>query len=358
MSTDDPPEAAGTTLRVRVDTITAHDEATALLHCTDAAGTMFRLAVADDGTGSTIDWERGQWYRLTGIEPAAPTARAEARFSPATGECRPSSPPADAAADGSSDASTLPGLAPLGTFDDRLGVTVTVRPTTEAPRSATSDSFEITAVCLAAFDRPAKDTVVYHREEADQHDERLLLEHVVADLADADQGLLVGWSDSHSPFATLQARLAALADGDVLPAGAARALDGFHVADLSQLGARHGADDAVATARALGLDADYPQVQGDGLDRSPATWREDWDGGTPVTELSDPRMYRRDYLTLVDQYLTTTADEDADRAALGTRLKAYASADLPVLQALADHEAAQPVGCRRLPSGDGPDGPA
>ncbi len=207
------------------------------------------------------------------------------------------------------------------------------------------ETYEIAAVCFAYCDR-SSDTTVYHREEPDTRDERLLLEHVVEDLSEAEVATLVTRGHDRFPLEMLYRRLTQASGGDIVGTGAERVLDGCFHATPESVPTRVEADTVVEAARQLGIEPD-PVLLSDyniGIDR--ADWRGEVDT-MPLSDVSDPRMTDGDYATLVERYLGPE-DGSVDSAQLAHCLKAYASADLGLLRELVAHGAMDQLGCLRL----------
>jgi hypothetical protein len=348
--TRDAGEESRSVLLLRVERVTADENGVATtLYCTDVEGTELRVAIGDPPTAGP-DWKTGQWYRFDGVVRST-TPGAELLFSAGDGgtervappEGRPHPPPAEL---------DDPWLIQLGASDEVVAVTVQPRPTdgTTIPRADAPETFEIGAVCFAHH---GADATVYHREEPDTRDEHLLLQHVVADLSELEGATLVTHGTGRSPLGMLRARLELAAGGDVVDEGGGAVLDACFHADLARVANRAGDGTLTATARRLGIE--HAPVRLDdyetGLD--PVNWRDESKASeSALSDVSDPRMIDRDYAVLVERYLGTD-DESAAATELGRCLKAYASADLPLLEELAAHDATAQLGCPRsagLPS--------
>jgi hypothetical protein len=330
-------------LRLRIDQIDAATAETGAspetLYCTDAEGTQTRVEIA----GSSQHWQRGQWYEFGSISRTEDITGAAFRFTPTEGSHTRIDPVSITPTDGQT---AEPKMSQLGERSDRLGLTVVVVPTDEheAVAPATPQSYELMAICLETVDS-ATAPAVYHREAAEHHDERLLLEHVYAELADTDAETIVAWQSGRT-VALLASRHRYLKDGDVLTRDSAAVFEDLFHADLARLGTRHGHADLFETAQSLGLPAEYPQFDPGALDADPSEWRSDWAlEQTPLGDGTDTRFTERDYRALIESHLSgATATPDA----LAACLQDFASAPLDVLQAVGDHEIAARLGCPRL----------
>ncbi|ERH08500.1 MAG: hypothetical protein J07HX64_00241 [halophilic archaeon J07HX64] len=329
---------AGVAVPLRVDRVTGGPGQPAdTLHCTDIEGTNVRVS-ADRSLVPDSTWETDGWYRFgdirrsgtPGIELAAPSGSAVERIDAPEQRAHPPLTDLDD-----------PWLLQFGASTERVAVTVQPRPTdtVEAISADDPESFEIGAVCFAYGD--GTDTAVYHREEPDPEDERLLLEHVVDDLTAAEGATLLTGGADRAPLELLDTRLEAAVDGD----GAARALDGCFHADLDRVTDSTEVDSLGAVAQ-----IEHSPVRLDSYDIGvePTAWRADWDIDTTALEtVSDPRMTDRDYAHLVELHLGET-DESVASSALSQCLKAYASAELSLLCALGEADAVDRLGCPRL----------
>jgi hypothetical protein len=333
-------------LSLRVDRVRRDGgNAPGTLYCTDVEGTELRVAVRESPAGD-LSWQAGRWYRLDGVVRST-SPGAELLFPSGDGsadrvdapESRTHPPLADL---------DDPWLVQLGASDERVAVTVQLRPVdgaaTSPVRAAAPESFQIGAVCLSHCEEP--DATVYHREEPDVRDEHLLLQHVVEDLSEAAGATLVTRGTDRSPLGALRARLDAAAGDGVVDPGAGAVLDGCFHADAGRVAARAAAETLTAAARELGVETDPVRLDDYDIGDDPADWREGWNtDDRPISGPSDPRMTDRDYAALVERYLG--ADDSVAAAALGNCLKAYASADLSLLGDLATDDATGRLACSR-----------
>lgn len=341
------------TIRLRIDQVapgtTDASDTTEILYCTDADRTQARVAVNEPSRADSPDWQQGQWYEFSEITRTHAAGDAMFSVTPTDGRCARIDPPAMESPSGAATTATH-SVAQLGERPDRLGLTVVAVPASggSAISPGAPESYEVTAVCLDAFNA-ATDPDVYHREAADSHDERLLLEHVIEDLTRTDAETLVTWGGGVDSIELLASRHQQLRDGDILDQTSADVFDGFYYADLSRLGARHSHDDPVEMAQSLGLPAEYPRFDPDTLESDPSEWRADWDlEQTPLTSATETRLVERDYRALVDSHLTGSSTTPA---ALGECLKGFASAQLEPLQSVSSHDVAARLGCPQLTSG-------
>jgi hypothetical protein len=332
--------AAGVTVPLRVDRVTdSPGQSGGTLHCTDIEGTALRLSVNGSPVPNTT-WETGGWYRFdsvrrsgTGTELAALSGSDVERID--TPEQRAHPPLTDL---------EEPWLLQAGASTERIAVTVQPRPTDTVAGISAADpeSFEIGAVCFEYCD--GTDTAVYHREEPDPEDERLLLEHVLEDLTAADGATLITGGADRSPLELLDTRLRATADSK----GTVRALEGCFHADLDRVTDRMRVDTLRAVAQQLGLEHSPVRLDSYDIGIDPTAWRTDQDtDDTGLSDVSDPRMTDRDYAHLVELHLDD-AGESVALPALSRCLKAYASAELPLLCALGGNEVVDRLGCPRL----------
>jgi hypothetical protein len=337
----------GSAVPLRVDHVAGSQPAPiSRIHCTDIEGTELPVTVRRPST-TDLSLETGEWYRFDGV------VRSESLGVPLlfpsgdgtveridTPERRTHPPAADL---------DEPWLVQLGATDERIAVTVQPRPAdpTESIRVGDPETFEIGAVCLASCDRSG-DATVYHRENPDTRDERLLLEHVVEELSAAAGATLVTRGRDHVPLELLYRRLAQASGGDVVGPGAERVLNGcFHATPESvAIGAT--ADTVVEAARRRGIEVDPVLLDDYEIGIDPVDWRGDWEvDAMPLSAVSDPRMTDRDYATLIERYLGPD-EGSVDSAQLARCLKAYASADLALLRGLVAHGTMDRLGCPRL----------
>jgi hypothetical protein len=332
---------------LRVDHVTKNPaEPASKLYCTDIEGTELRVAVPEP---STVDpqLETGQWYRFDGVVRAKslgaeilcpPGDRSVGRINVPE---RRTNPPLAERED--------QWLVQLGASEERIAVTVQPRPTdgVGSIRPDDPETFEIGAVCFAHCDGTG-DTTVYHREEPATRDEHLLLEHVVADLSEAEGATLLTRGSDHHPLELLHQRLALAGEGDVVATGAERVLGECFHANVDRVTLRAGADTLVEAAQQSGIETGAVHLDDYDTGLDPADWRENWAiETTPLSDVSDPRMTDQDYAALVERYLGAE-DESVDSAQLGQCLKAYASADLDLLREFATEDTVAQLGCPRL----------
>lgn len=339
------PETGATTLPLRVDQVAGGvDDPTRTLHCTDIEGTELRVRVRGSPPAG-LSLETGNWYQFNGITRSG--AGAELLYGE-TGTTERIDPP-DRQPQPPRSELDEPWLVQLGASNGLVAVTVQPRPTEEATAVSATDpeSFEIGAVCLASPGESGEPTV-YHREEPDVEDERLLLQHVVGDIAAAEGATLVT-GDRDAALELLYTRLAVAAGGDVIESGAQQVLGRCYHADLRGLTARLGVDSLADAAGQFGIDSNPVRLDDYDTGVDPAEWRDTSAAGG----VSDPRMTDRDYAVLVERHL---ADEAVEPAALSRCLKTYAGAALPLLCELAGHGGVDRLGCPRL-AGRLPPGP-
>ena len=332
------PETGATALPLRVDRVAdGVDSPTRTLHCTDIEGTELRVGVRGSPSGG-LSPETGDWYQFDGITRSGVTGVELLCGETGTAERidrpdrRPRPPRSEL---------DEPWLVQLGASNGLVAVTVQPRPTGEVTAVSATDpeSFEIGAVC---FDAPGEsgEPTVYHREEPDAEDERLLLQHVVGDIAAAEGATLVT-GDRDATLELLYARLAVTAGGDVVESGAQHVLGRCYHADLGGLTARLGADSLADAAGQFGIESSPVRLDDYDTGLDPAEWRNT----SAVGDVSDPRMTDRDYAVLVERYL---AGEVAEPAALSACLKSYAGTALPLLCELSGYDAVDRFGCPRL----------
>lgn len=335
-------------LELRIDQIvtqaTEAGDERETLYCTDADGVQSRVESAVLPQTDSPNWQRGQWYELSDISRTDSYTGAEFRFTP-TEQSHSRIEPLTVTSP-ETHASVSRAFPRLGNQSDCLGLTIVAVPTDEktAVSPGAPESYELTAVCLQEFNSATAPTV-YHREAPSSHDERLLLEHVFADVAETDAKTIVAWQ-SRRVVALLVSRHRHLKDEDVLTRDSADVFDGFFHADLARLGARHSHDSLIQTAQSLGLSAAYPRFEPDALGSAPSEWRAGWAlEQTSLASRTDTRFTERDYHTLIDSYLTgdTTTPE-----ALAACLKNFASTPLEPLQSVSSHEIAARLGCPQL----------
>ncbi len=324
-------------LPLRIDGVADEGEDFArTLCCTDIERTELRVAV-DELPTADPPWETDEWYRFDGVA-RSDSLGTDLQFSPRTGRLEHIDPPDSRTHPSSADLDD-PWLIQLGASDEVVAVTVQPRPTggREGFSAGDPETYEIGAVCFGHGDG-----TVYHRENPETRDEHLLLQHVVRDLSEAAGATLVTNGADPSPLEMLHARLGVAAEGDVVESGAKQVLaDCFH-ADLHRTATRAGDDTLRATARRLGVEVSPVDLSDYDLRLDPADWRDGWE-----TDASDSRMTDRDYTTLVERYLEAD-EESAASTDLGRCLKAYASADVPLLQKLATGGAVGRLACPRL----------
>jgi hypothetical protein len=331
-------------LPLRVDSLGDDTVGPATAYCTDIEGTELRVAIQDASTAN-LARETGEWYRFDGVvrsdspgaELLCPSGDGSVERIVAP-EQQSYPPPADL---------DDPWLVRLNASNKRVAVTVQPRPTDgmERLRVDEPETFEIGAVCFADC-AGSGDTAVYHREEPDTQDEHHLLEHVVRDLSELEGAALV--TRGNSPLGMLHARLALAAEGDIIDAGAQRALEGCFHADLTRVVVRAETDTLETAARQVGIETSPVSLDDYDIGSDPADWREDWAMDTvALPDVSDPRMSDRDYATLVERYLGAEG-ESAELAQLSRCLKRYASADLDLLCALVTEGATDRLGCPQL----------
>jgi len=342
-STDD----GNSVVPLRVDRVADNPgEPARRLYCTDIEGTELRLTIRAS-SAADLPLETGEWYRFGGVVRAG-SLEAELLFPPGDGSLERIDPPERRTPPSLSDADE-PWLIQLGASEEIIAVTVQPRPT-DVPRSVRAgdpETFEIGAVCFAYCDGSG-DTAVYHREEPDTRDERLLLQHVVEDLSEAEGATLVAHGSDHSPLEMLYTRLALAARGELVDTGAERVLEECHHADPERVTVRAGADTLTGAARHLGIEVGPVLLDDYDIGVDLTEWREDWELGTlPLSDVSDPRMTDQDYATLVERYLGT-GDGSAESTQLGQCLNSYASADLALLCGLVTHGTLDRLGCPQL----------
>lgn len=335
-------------LELRIDQIVTQTTETGdereTLYCTDADGTQSRIEVAVSPQTDSPNWQRGRWYEFSEVSRTDSYTGAEFRFTPTDqshSRIEPltiTSPETD---------TTAPRAFPrLGNQPDCLGLTIVAVPADEkaAVSPTAPESYELTAVCLNQFNSAATPTV-YHREAPSSHDERLLLEHVFADIAETDAETIVAWQSGHV-VASLVSRHRHLKSDEILTRNSADVFDGFFHADVARLGARHSHHSLIETAQSLGLSAEYPRFEPGALGRAPDEWRADWAlERTSLTSRTDTRFTERDYHTLIDSYL---AGDTTTPEALAACLKNFASTPLEPLQSVGNHEIAARLGCPKL----------
>jgi hypothetical protein len=342
-STDD----GNSVVPLRVDRVADNPgEPARRLYCTDIEGTELRLTIRAS-SAADLPLETGEWYRFGGVVRAG-SLEAELLFPPGDGSLERIDPPERRTPPSLSDADE-PWLIQLGASEEIIAVTVQPRPT-DVPRSVRAgdpETFEIGAVCFAHCDGSG-DRTVYHREEPDTRDEHLLLQHVVADLSEAEGTTLVAHGSDHSPLEMLYTRLALAAEGELVDTGAERVLEECHHADPESVTVRAGADTLTGAARHLGIEVSSVLLDDYDIGVDSAEWREDREIDTPpASDVSDPRMTDQDYATLVERYLGT-GDGSAESTQLGQCLNSYASADLALLCGLVTHGTLDRLGCPQL----------
>ncbi len=335
-------------LKLRIDQIVTQATETGdereTLYCTDADGVQSRVESTVSPQSDSPNWQRGQWYEFSDVSQTDSYTGAEFRFTPTEQSHSRMEPLTITSPE--THASAPRAVPRLGGQSDCLGLTVVAVPTDEktAVSPGAPESYELTAVCLQEFNSATAPTV-YHREAQSSHDERLLLEHVFADVAETDAETIVAWQ-SGRVVALLVSRHRHLKDGDVLTRDSADVFDGVFHADLARLGARHSHDDPIETAQSLGLSAAYPRFDPDALGSAPSEWRADWAlGQTSLSTRTDTRFTERDYHALIDAYLT---DDTTTPEAVAACLKNFASAPLEPLQSVSNHEIAARLGCPQL----------
>lgn len=335
-------------LELRIDQIVTQTTETGderkTLYCTDADGTQSRVESAVPPRTDSPNWQRGRWYEFSDVSRTDSYTGGEFQFTP-TEQSHSRIEPLSITSPETH--TTAPRAFPqLGDQSDCLGLTIVAVPTDEkaAVSPTAPESYELTAVCLEEFSSETA-PAVYHREAPSSHDERLLLEHVFADVAETDAETIVAWQSGRS-VAMLVSRHRHLKDNDVLTRDSAGVFDGSFRADIARLGARHSHDSLIETAQSLGLSAEYPRFEPDPLGSSPGEWRADWAlDQTSLASRTDTRFTERDYHALIDSYLTddTTAPEG-----VAACLKDFASTPLEPLQSVSNHESAAQLGCPQL----------
>jgi hypothetical protein len=335
---------------LRVDHVTADPEGPAhTVYCTDIEGTELRLAL-EELPAADLPLETDEWYQFDGVVRShSPTADLLLAAGDETVERidapEPQThPPLSELEE--------PWVIQLGASNEVVAVTVQPRPRNgiASIKPADPETFEIGAVCFAYCDGSGE-TTIYHREEPNARDERLLLQHVVGDLSEVAGATLVTNGSTGLALKMLRSRLALAAGGDVVAAGAEQVVDECFHATVESVAVRTGVDTDREAVQQLGAEAGPVLLSDYDIGSDPTDWREDWESDSmPFSERSDPRMADRDYTTLLEQYLRSE-DKSGDSAQLAQCLKAYASADLSPLRELVTQGAVEQLACSRLAGG-------
>lgn len=332
------------TLPLRVDGVIRDDTGLATtLHCTDIERTELRVAVHGSSAVES-SWKPDQWYRFAGVTRAE-SSDTELVFPADEGSVNRTEAPEPRSHPPRSECED-PWVTQLGASNEFVVVTVQLRPvdTTTHSSADAPESFEIGAVCFNHLSRD-DDTTVYHREAPDTHDEQLLLEHVAEGLAAIEGATLITYGPDRSPLALLRARFAVAATGDIVDTGAEQTLNRCFHADFGAVAARVDAETVPALAREVGVTTDSVRLDEFDLQAAPEEWRADWHiEDLPLESRSDPRMIDQDYTTLLERYLRAD-DGTTSTTALGRCLKAYASADVPMLSELATNKEFASLAC-------------
>jgi|APHM01.1.fsa_nt_gi hypothetical protein len=332
---------------LRVDHIEENlPEATDIVYCTDIGGTQLRVAIPE-ASATDLQLETGQWYRFADVTRArSPEAKLLHPLEDTAIE-RTDAP--EEQIDQPTAADENPWLVQLGTEKAVIAITVQPRPTDGARNISIADpeTFEIGAVCFTHCNGTG-DTTVYHREESPTEDEHLLLEHVVEDLSEAEETVLITCRNSHKPLELLYQRLRLASEGDIITSGAEQSLGTCFHAAAGRVANRAGTNTLTELAQQFGIETSPVQISDYDTGLSPTDWRENWAiETTPLSDTSDTRMIDRDYSALLKRYLGAE-DESIDTAQLAECLKDYASADLDLLRGLVTEGAVSQLGCRRF----------
>ena len=330
------------------------------LYCTDSERTQTRIAITNPSSeDDSFECQQGQWYEfdeITRIHKVQTAGTPAFRIPSAHKHCESIEPPAmndpsNSNSDSDSEESRTSEMSvpKLSEQSDRIGLMITVVPASgeRAISPDAPDEYEITAVCIDSFDT-STDPPVYHRAAADNHDERILLEHVVEDLRQTNAETIITWSDNSDPIELLASRHQQLRDGDILYRESDDLFSEFYYADLSRLGVRHGYTDSIEMAQSLDGDvaAEYPRFDTDTIESDPTEWRSEWDlTETPLTDRADTRLIKRDYRTLLESHF---AGDSTTPDALATCLQSFVSAQREPLQFISTHDIATHLGCPRL----------
>ncbi|ERH01231.1 MAG: hypothetical protein J07HN6_02866, partial [Halonotius sp. J07HN6] len=305
----------GSTVTLRVDHIAKNRPDPAYIaYCTDIEQTELRLMIPEPST-TDLQLETGQWYRFDDV---VRTRSPEATLLHPPEDINPE--PVDAPEEHiaqSTGADESPWLVQLGRQKDIIAITVQPRPTDRIGNMSIADpeTFEIGAVCIS-YCNGAGDTTVYHREESPIEDEHLLLEHVVEDIPEVEEPLLLTRGHNHDPLELLYQRLKLAGDGDIIMSGAEQVVgDCFH-ADADRIAHRAGTDALAEFAQQVGIETNPVRLDDYDIGATPADWRQNWAiETTPLSDVVDPRMTDRDYSVLVERYLNAE-DESVASAQL------------------------------------------